>query len=170
LFSLLAGVSPGVLGAVIAAGAIGAVLGAAVTGRIARRIGIGRALVLSFVIVPAPVLLVPLAGGPTPLILGMLVAAEFCSGIGLMILDITVGSVLTAVTPDPLRARTVGALLTINHGIRPIGALLGGALGVALGIRPTLWIATIGALAGVLWLLPSPVAKLRDLPAQDQSQ
>jgi MFS family permease len=164
------GVTPGVLGAVIGAGAIGGVLGAAVTGPIARRIGIGPALVLSFVILPAPVLLVPLAGGPTPLILGMLIAAEFCSGIGMMILDITVGSVLTAVTPDLLRARTAGALLTINYGIRPIGALLGGALGVTLGVRPTLWIATIGALTGVLWLLPSPVAKLQDLPAQAQPQ
>lgn len=160
-------VSPALLGAVIGAGAFGALLGAAVTGRIARRLGIGRALVLSLILFPAPLVLVPLAGGPTPAVLGLLFVAEFLSGMGVMMLDITAGSVQTAVIPDPLRARVSGAQRTINYGIRPVGALLGGALGTALGVRPTLWIATIGALAGVLWVLPSPVARLRDLTELD---
>ena len=160
------GVSAGLLGAVIGAGAFGALLGAAVTGRIARRLGIGRTLVLSFLLFPAPLLLVPLAGGPQPALLGMLFAAEFCSGLGVMMLDITAGSVQTAATPDALRARVSGAQRTINYGIRPIGALLGGALGANLGLRPALWIATIGAIAGVLWVLPAPVRGLRDLPEQ----
>jgi MFS family permease len=160
------GVSAGLLGAVIGAGAFGALLGAAVTGRIARRLGIGRTLVLSFLLFPAPLLLVPLAGGPQPALLGMLFAAEFCSGLGVMMLDITAGSVQTAATPDALRARVSGAQRTINYGIRPIGALLGGALGASLGLRPALWIATIGAIAGVLWVLPAPVRGLRDLPEQ----
>ena len=68
-------VSPGLLGAVIGAGAFGALLGAAVTGRVARKLGIGRTLVLSFVLFPAPLLLVPLAGGSTPSVLGMLFMA-----------------------------------------------------------------------------------------------
>jgi MFS family permease len=85
--------------------------------------------VLSFVVFPAPLLLVPLAGGPTPVMLGLLFAAEFLSGLGVMMLDITAGSVQTAVIPDALRARVAGAHRTINYGIRPVGALLGGALG-----------------------------------------
>jgi len=161
------GVSPGLLGAVIGAGAFGALLGAAVTGRVARKLGIGRALVLGFVLFPAPLLLVPLAGGPTPVLVGMLFTAEFFSGLGVMMLDITNGSVQTAATPDALRARVSGAQRTINYGIRPIGALLGGALGASLGVRPALWIATIGAIAGVLWVLPASVSKLRDLPEHD---
>jgi MFS family permease len=162
------GVSPGLLGAVIGAGAFGALLGAAVTGRVARTFGIGRTLVLSFVLFPAPLLLVPLAGEATPFLLGLLFVAEFFSGLGVMMLDITNGSVQTAATPDALRARVSGAQRTINYGIRPIGALLGGALGANLGVRPALWIATIGATAGVLWVLPASVRKLRDLPEQDE--
>jgi MFS family permease len=163
-------VSPGLLGAMIGAGAFGALAGAAVTGRVARKLGIGRTLVLSFVLFPAPLLLVPLAGGSTPSVLGMLFVAEFLSGLGVMMLDITNGSVQTAATPDALRARVSGAQRTINYGIRPLGALLGGALGAHLGVRPTLWIATIGAIAGVLWVLPTAVSKLRDLPEQDEAQ
>jgi predicted MFS family arabinose efflux permease len=48
--------------------------------------------------------------------------------------------------------------------VRPLGALAGGALGSWIGLRETLWIATAGALAGVLWLLPSPILGLRELP------
>jgi predicted MFS family arabinose efflux permease len=54
----------------------------------------------------------------------------------------------------------------VNQGVRPVGALLGGFLGSTIGLRPTLWIATGGALAGALFLLPSPLPRLRELPGQ----
>ena len=161
-------VSPALLGAVLGAGSVGALLGAAVTGRVVRALGIGRTLVLSLVLFPAPLVLVPLAQGPMPLVAAMLVLSGLLSGLGVMMLDITDGSVKTAFIPDPLRARVSGAERTINYGIRPVGALIGGALGASLGVRPTLWIATIGALTGVIWVLASPVTKLRDLPEHDQ--
>ena len=59
-----------------------------------------------------------------------------------------------------------GAFLLVNYGVRPVGAALGGALGASIGVRPTVWIATIGALAGVFWLLPSPIRSMRDVPAE----
>ncbi|MEU5945174.1 MFS transporter [Micromonospora sp. NPDC047465] len=160
------GLSPGLLGAVLGAGAVGGLIGAALTGPLVRRFGVGLTLLAGFVLFPAPMLLIPLAGGPTPLVVGMLFAAEFLAAIGVMLLDITTGSVQTALTPQTLLARVAGARRTINYGIRPIGALLGGALGSTLGVRPALWIATAGALAGVLWVFFSPVRHLRDLPEQ----
>lgn len=159
--------SPGLLGLVIGTGSLGALLGAVVTSRLVRLFGLGRTVVLGFVLFPAPLILVPLADGPTPLLLSALVAAEFLSGLGVMVLDITVGSMQTAAIPETLLARVTGVKRTINYGIRPLGALLGGALGTALGVRPTLWIATVGALAGVLWVLPSPIPRLRDLPERE---
>ncbi|MEV4661255.1 MFS transporter [Micromonospora echinofusca] len=160
------GLAPGLLGAVLGASAVGGLIGAALTGRLVRRFGVGPTLLAGFVLFPAPMLLVPLAGGPTPVLVGMLFAAEFLSAIGVMLLDITVGSVQTALTPEALLARVAGARRTVNYGIRPIGALIGGALGSTLGVRPALWIATAGALAGVLWVAFSPVRRLRGLPEQ----
>ncbi|MGH3036530.1 MAG: MFS transporter [Gaiellaceae bacterium] len=160
------GIPAGTLGLVLGAGAVGAICGAVVAGRIGRRIGIGRAFLLGCVLFPAPLVLVPLAGGPRWLVLGMLFTAEFLSGLGVMILDINAGSMMFALTPDRLRARATGAFNFVNWGIRPLGSLAGGALGAALGVRPALWIATIGAIAGALWLLPSPVPALRDLPEE----
>ncbi len=157
-------VEPATLGLVLGAGAVGGVLGAVLTGRIARRIGIGPAFAVGCVLFPAPLLLVPLADGPRWVILACLFLAEFGAGLGVMILDISVGAIFAAVIPNRLRSRVAGAYTVVNYGVRPLGALVGGALGTWIGLRETLWIATAGALLGILWLLPSPLLGLRELP------
>ena len=87
----------------------------------------------------------------------LLFLAELGSGFGVMLLDISAGTIFAAVIPHELRSRVSGAYMFANYGVRVIGSLAGGWLGASLGLRPTLWIATTGALIGVLWLLPSPV-------------
>jgi predicted MFS family arabinose efflux permease len=154
---------------VLGAGAVGGVLGTFLTGRIVRRIGVGPAFLLGCILFPAPLLLVPLAGGPRVIVLGCLFLSEFGSGFGVMILDITGASMFSAVIPDHMRARVSGAYLAVNYGVRPLGSLAGGALGTAIGLRPTLWIATGGALAGFLFLLPSPVPRMRELPSESET-
>lgn len=107
---------------------------------------------------------VSLAGGPRPLVLGLLFAAEFVGGFGVMLLDIAFGSIQQALVPDRMRARVAGAYNLVNKGTRPLGSLAGGFLGSAVGLRPTLWIAAVGGVAAVLFLLPSPAMRLRGLP------
>lgn len=158
------GVRPGLLGVVLGAGAVGGVIGAVTTGRLAAHTGVGWAYVIGCILFPVPLLLVPLAAGPPPVVLGMLFAAEFLSGFGVMILDISVGSIFAVVIPDQLRSRVTGAFQAVNYGMRPLGSLAGGALGTVLGLRPTLWIAAAGGALGFLWLLPSPLPRFR-LPA-----
>jgi MFS family permease len=160
------GVSPGALGLALGTGAVGAVVGAIVATRIGRRIGLGPAYALGCVIFPASLLLIPIAGPdmPMPLILALLFGSEFGAGFGVMILDINVGAILYARTPDRIRARAGGAFRFVNYGVRPIGALLGGILGGALGVRGAIAVGSILAVAGVLFLVGSPVLRLRDLP------
>jgi MFS family permease len=160
------GIKAGTLGLVLGAGACGGLLGAVVAGRLGRRIGLGPAFIVGMVLFPLPLLLVPAAEGTRPLVLTMLFVAEFLSGLGVMILDINASAFMTALTPDRLRSRTTGAFNFVNWGIRPLGSLLGGALGSAIGLRPALWLSSVAALAGVLWLLPSPIPGLRDLPEE----
>ncbi|MDF3288237.1 MFS transporter [Streptomyces silvisoli] len=159
---------PGVLGAVLGAGAVGGVVGSLVTGRLLDRIGIGPGVVVGCAAFPAPLLLVPLAGGPRPLVLALLFLAEFGSGFGVMVLDISMGALRAAVVPEHLRSSVMGAYRTLNYGVRPLGSMLAGVLGTVLGLRATIWIGAIGALASVLWLLPSPVPRLRALPEPEE--
>jgi MFS family permease len=158
------GLSPATLGIVLGAGAIGGVISSMATGRIVDRLGVGLAFAAGCVLFTAPLLLIPLAAGPPPVVLGLLFLAEVGAGFGVMVLDISAGAILVAAVPATLRARMFGAYQLVNYGVRPVGALGGGALGAAIGLQPTLWIAGIGAVAGVLWLLPSPVPRLRALP------
>jgi MFS family permease len=157
-------VAAGTLGLLLGVASVGGVIGSVVTGRLSSRIGIGPAFVFGCFLFPVPLVLVPLAGGPRWVVFACLFAAEFLSGLGVMILDITAGAIKAAVVPDRLRARVTGAYMVVNYGVRPLGALVGGALGTAIGLRPTLWLAAVGAIAGFLWLLPSPVPGLRRLP------
>ena len=56
-----------------------------------------------------------------------------------------------------------GAYTSINYGIRPLGAVVGGVLGTQLGIRETMVIAAVGGVLSALWLLPSPIPGVREL-------
>jgi predicted MFS family arabinose efflux permease len=158
------GVRPSELGLVLGLGAVGGLVGAAVTSRIVQRVGVGAAFAAGCVLYPAPMLFVPLAGGPHALVLAALLAEAIGATFGVMIVDITAGAILAAAVPEGMRARMTGAFQLVNYGVRPLGALAGGAVGAAIGIRPTLLIAVAGAVASVLWLLPSPVLRLRALP------
>ena len=158
-------VRPGLLGIVLGAGAVGGVVGSLVSGRLMRRIGVGPAAVLGCILFPAPFALVPLAGGSQAVVLTMLFLSELVCGFGVMLLDISLGAIQAALIPDRLRARASGAYMLVNYGVRPLGSLAGGVLGSALGLRPTLWIAAVGGVLGVLWLVRTPIPRLRDRPA-----
>jgi MFS family permease len=157
-------ISAGLIGLVLGAAAVGGVIGAAVTRRIADRIGVGWAYAAGCALFTVPLVLVPLAGGPKPLVLATLFVAEFISGFGVMVLDISVGSIFAAVIPDEVRSRVSGAFQAVNYGTRPVGALLGGVLGTLIGLRPALWVAAAGGVVGFLLLLPSPLPAFKMPP------
>jgi MFS family permease len=162
-------VRPAVLGLVLGVGAVGGVVGSLVTGRVTRRIGIGPTFIAGCVLFPAPLALIPAAGGPHTLVLMCLLAAEFGSGVGVMLLDIAGGAIFAGVIPHELRSRVSGAYRTVNYGVRPLGALTGGLLGGAIGLRPTLWLAVAGAVTCALWLVRSPLPALRELEQEPAS-
>ncbi len=152
-------IAPGTLGLILGCGAVGGLIGAMVAGRVARWVGIGPALILGMVAFPAPLILIPLAHGPIPLFV-----AELLSALGVMLLDIAAGSLQTAATPHNRLSVVSGFKRMVNYGIRPVGAVLGGALGTFIGVRPALWVAAIGGLLGVLWIVFSPLRTMRELP------
>jgi MFS family permease len=157
-------VGPATLGIVLGVASLGALGGSFVTGRIGRRLGIGPTFLLGCLLFPLPLVLVPAAGGPHWLVIACLFTAEFTSGVGLMMLDIMAGTISAALIPPELRSRVSGAFMVVNYGVRPLGTTVAGILGTVIGVRSTLWIATLGALTGLLWLLPSPIPSLRELP------
>ena len=160
-------VHPAALGIVLGTASVGTLAGSFVTARISRRIGVGPTFLIGCFFFPAPLILVPAAMGPHWLVLGFLFVSEFISGVGLMLLDIMAGTISAGIVPTALRSRVSGAFMVVNYGVRPLGTTIAGVLGATIGLRPTLWIATVGALAGMLFLLPSPIRTLHDVPEQE---
>jgi hypothetical protein len=119
------------------------------------------------VVFPLSLLLVPLAGGPHSLVLLCLLGAEFGAGLGVVMLDISIGSIFAAAIPDRFRSRVSGAYMVVNYGVRPLGSLAAGVLATAIGTRETLWIAAAGGSLAVLWLARSPLPRMRELPESE---
>ncbi|WP_406831311.1 MFS transporter [Pedococcus sp. KACC 23699] len=161
------GLSPSLIGLALGIGATGGLLGTVLAGPLSRRIGIGRTIAVGAVVFSAPFALMPLAQGPTWSRAGVLALVEFVSSLGVMCLDIPLNALQTAVTPDGVRSRVTGAFSTVNYGIRPAGAVLGGLMGGWIGIAPTMVVAAVGGSLSALWLVRSPVITTRTLAQLD---
>ena len=97
----------------------------------------------------------------------MLALVEAIGGFGIMLFDINLNALQTAVVHDDLRSRVSGAFSTVNYGIRPLGALVGGVLASFVGVGPTLVVAAVGGTLSIVWLMGSPILSTRaiqDLP------
>jgi MFS family permease len=157
------GLSAGLLGLAFGLGALGGLAGAALAPRLSQRYGVGRLVLVGSVLFPAPIAVMALATGPHWLEAAIIAAGEALSAAGVMIFDVNLNAVQTAVTADHMRSRVSGVFSTINYGSRPLGAAIGGVLGSWLGIRPTLLLAAAGGALCCLWLLPSPIPRIRTL-------
>jgi MFS family permease len=157
------GLSAGAIGLAFGIGATGALIGAGLAPAVSRLLGIGATTILGAVLFPLPLAAAALAGGTTVQKVALLAATEFVSGAGVMLMDVNLNAILTQATLEGTRGRRAGAYSAVNYGVRPIGALVGGFTGTALGIRPSLIIAGVGGALCAIWFLTSPIRKLRTI-------
>lgn len=155
----------GLIGLALGIGAVGALLGSLVSARATRRIGVGPAMIAGTIGYPAALVLVPLAPDSRVVALLFLIAAEFVSGFALAIVDMAGTSLQQVLVPDRVRARVQGVMMMSAYGSRPVGSLAAGLTATLIGVRPTLFLAVAGGVASVLFLLPSPIPGMRELPA-----
>ncbi|WP_246561577.1 hypothetical protein [Streptomyces roseirectus] len=129
------GLAPDVIGTAFG---VGALVGAFLAPALTRRIGAGRSVVIGSVLFPLPLALCAAAGGPPMVAAGCLAGALFLSFLGVMLFDVNLNSLQVGAVSEGMRARVTGAYMTVNHGVRPLGAL------------------------AVLWLLVSPIPGMRE--------
>ncbi|MDA8297551.1 MAG: MFS transporter [Actinomycetota bacterium] len=153
---------PGIVGLLFAGIGVGGLVGALAAARIATRLGGARAVLVGAGATVAG-LAIPLSGPGLGLMafgLGYGVSA-----VGIVVYNITQVSYRQRLCPPELLGRMNATIRFVAWGALPLGALAGGTLGTAIGLRPTLWIGALGQASAVGWLLASPLRSQRDFPA-----
>jgi MFS family permease len=140
----------------------GTLLGALMARRISERLGLGWTIIASLVVGSLAGLLIPFAQPPAPLAIAMIATGYAIFGACLMIFNINVLSLRQSITSDRLLGRVAATQRFIVLGLMPLGSLLGGYLGGALGVRTTLFISDIGGFLPILFILFSPVIHLHN--------
>jgi len=156
------GLGSAAVGLLMAAGGVGGLLGALAAPRLARAFGTARALVLTTVASGLAGLLIPLtARGPRVaffVVGSMLVAAAIVVG------NVILGSFRQRYCPPALLGRVTASMRFLAYGMIPLGALLAGALGTALGARGGLWIVQAIFAGSAAFLLTPRIRSARNLP------
>ena len=128
-------------GVMMAIGNVGFVLGAVLVVRLESRLGTGPLLILAATLGALALWLVAAAGVAGSF--GLLVAGRFLGAVSVPATNVTLVSLRQTRTPDPIRARVAATFRTVDWGTAPLGAILSGVVGVALGVPAVMICAAI---------------------------
>ena len=123
------GLSPEVVGFIIASGGIASFAGGLLTERISLALGTGRAISVSLVIVGIGLALVPLAPGASLTGIVLLVAHQFLSDGFETVWEANQGAIRGRVLPDALQGRANAAFEGVSLLGRLTGIVAGGVIG-----------------------------------------
>jgi MFS family permease len=157
--------SPGVIGLITSTSAIGGLAGSLVASRFAARVGQGPAIWISAAVVGPCGLVAPFVHRDWTL--ALLAVAQIAMWMGIVVYNITQVSFRQGLCPPGLLGRMNATMRFLVWGTMPLGAFIGGVLGQAIGVRPTLLAAAIGGSLTFLPVLLSPLRRMRALPSYD---
>jgi len=163
-------------------GSLGALFGAFVAGRLGRLLGVGRIIIISMFIATAgslflaydvPALAIPIpalseifpqirfttVSIPTALIIFFVLTSW-----GSVVYNVNQVSLRQAIVPLKLQGRMNATMRFLVWGTIPLGGITAGILGTVYGVGTAVTIAAFGGLLAGLWVLFSPVRKLREIP------
>lgn len=158
------GFRPGIFGFAVSVGGFGAVLGSMCAQRLGSRLGPGPFVICACALTSLATFCFPLVSRPD--IVGMLclMGAYFALSAGGAAVTVYAWTIRQSLTPSTLLGKMNGAFRFCVTGIMPFGALFGGALGGAIGIRSTLVIGAVGLLMSCLAASFSHLVRLKALP------
>jgi MFS family permease len=150
------------VGITMACYGIGMITGALLAPRVIRLMPFGRAILVGpwFSVAASAVMLSTLLV-PSGVLAGF---SYFLFGAGPILWTITSTTLRQTVTPSELLGRVGSMMLTVNFGIRPLGAALGGLIGSQWGEAACLWISLAAFIVQSLVITFSAVRGLRALP------
>lgn len=149
-------------GVIVAVGGIGALGGAVVSRALVRRLGLGPALLVASTLSLACGLFIPLAAGPAPAVIGLLVAHQLFGDGFSVAYTVQAVTLRQTVLPRDVLGRANAAIYVCTSGLVPVAALAAGAIAQLAGIRAAVWVGVLLGLGvpALLW----PLRGLRAMP------
>ena len=155
------------IGITLSLAGAGGIAAAFLAGKIGTRLGIGRTILLGTVIDAVPLVLVPLA--PKSLAIPFIVVAFALIDFGVVLYNVSCISLFQALTPERLLGRVNASRRFIVWGTIPLGSLVSGVLASRIGLRPTMFVGTIGCSLAVLPIALSSVRNIEELPTRPEA-
>ena len=155
------GLTAATLGITVGIGGLGVPLGILASGRVERRLGVGRVLLLSGTLSGSGLVVASLASGPgAPLVIG---AGTFITALGGGAWGLSALTARQTLSRPDMRPIATAVHRWATYGAYPVGAFMAGALAARLGTSLAIAaIAAVGQLATVP-LLSRPVRRARRL-------
>jgi MFS family permease len=164
LFVSSIGLTPAQVGFTFAAASVLSLVGAQFAARLVPRFGVGPTMACAALLFALGKLVqVPAAYLPARPAFAILLASSFAFA-GLMIYNVNQQAIRGAITPDGLLGRANAAVHGLVIGGSVVFAILGGALGQAIGLQTTFLISSVLiACSAIPTLMPS-LLRLRSVP------
>jgi len=157
--------TPTELGIVFTLGSVGALVGALLANRIAKRLGVGRTIIVSSFVGGISWIAVYFAS--PSLGIPLLVLATFLGYMGSVIYNVNQVSFRQAIVPVELQGRLNATMRFLVWGTIPVGSMVGGVLGEILGLHTAIGISAVGGTLAFLWVLLSPVRRITEIPRRN---
>jgi MFS family permease len=158
------GFAPGVLGLIFGVGGLTSLVGATLAGAVARRAGVGGAMVLGLGLAGVGMLAVAGARDASVAAAALLVAQQLITDPSWTVYEINQVSLRQAMTPAHLLGRVNAAVRMAALVAALAGSLVAGLLAERYGARPVIVASACIMLVGAAVLLASPARAVKSLP------
>ncbi len=153
--------APLVIGFLVATGGVSALIGTIIARRVIQRIGPGMAIGGMLSLYGLTGVLIPLAHDPLGLAVALLFTGQLFGDASVAIYLIAEVSLRQAIIPNAFLGRVNASMQFLTQGLGPGAAILAGIAGSLIGLRLTIFIGVLGVIFAGMWLLVSPVRRVR---------
>jgi Na+/melibiose symporter-like transporter len=148
------GLSPLLVGVTVGVGGASNLIGTLILPHVTRRFGKRPTMVGAVLVSCVSPVLIALAPSQPVVGFAVLVAAQALDAVH-PLYDVNALTLRQVTTPAPLLGRVNATMHIVARGVIPFGAMAGGMLGDAVGVRPTLLLAAMGITLSALWFARS---------------
>jgi predicted MFS family arabinose efflux permease len=150
--------TPSLMGAILTVEGVSSLVGLWLSAMVVRRLGLGRTMWMTQLVMAAALFAIPLARFGQPVV--VMAAALVAFGVAVTIQDLNQVTLRQFLTPDRLQGRMNSIFRLFYWGSTPVASFVGGVLGDRLGASTTITIGGGLCLVAVLGISLSAMGRL----------